>query len=233
MMIGWLLGVTVAFAAGADRSGLSREPGAIYLQDFLTPGQKALLKVVQPAPIYYQMDGKRLLGTLVVGADAEIVAVADHAYKVRTRAAHADVSGWVSPKALQSHNGADFVRVLKELQERQILVDDLIRQKKVALGMTAREVSLALGQPDRVDSAVDGNGRIQVFEYISYKRIPQISTVFDAFGRPYQTTTWIKVETGKTAVELVNNSVTSIQNSEGSPNLSSPVIITPPPILAF
>lgn len=232
-MLIWLFGASVALAAGLDRSSLSREPGAIYLQDFLPPGQKALLRVVQPAPIYYQLDGKRLLGSLVVGAEAEIVAVAEHAYKVRTRAAHADVSGWVSPKALESHNGADFVRVLKELQERQVLVDDLIRQKRIALGMTAREVSLSLGQPDRVNSLVDSKGRVEVYEYVCYKRVPQIATAFDAYGRPYQTTTWIKVETGKTVVEFVNNSVSSIQNSEGSPNLSSPIIITPPPILVF
>ena len=50
---------------------------------------------------------------------------------------------------------------------------------------------------------------------------------------PYQTVTWVKVETGKSVVEIINDSVTSIQNTEGSPNLSSPGAIAPPPALAF
>lgn len=229
----WFIGASLGLAAGLERSSLSRESGAIYLEDFLPPGEKAILKVVQPAPIFYQLDGKRLLGNLVPGGDAQIIAVSERAYKVRARATHADVSGWVTPKALESHNQVDFVRTVRELQERQLLVDRLIREKKIALGMTTREVKLSLGEPDRVSSTVDGKGRRESFEYVCYKRIPQPTTVFDAFGRPYQSTTWIKVETGKTVVDFVDNSVSSIQNTEGSPNLSSPVIITPPPILVF
>lgn len=229
----WLFGATLALAAGGERLGLSREVGAIYLEDFLAHGEKAVLKVIHPAPIFYQLDGKRRLGTLVPGVEAEIIAVGESAYKVRTKATHDRVSGWVTPNALESHNRTEFVRILKELQERQVLVNKLIEQKKVALGMTAQEVRRSLGEPDRVSSLVDQTGRRESLEFICYERVAQTTTAFDVFGRPYQTVTWIKVETGKTVVELLNNAVTSIQNTEGSPNLSSPVTIAPPPILVF
>lgn len=223
----------LGWGAGGAHAGLPRESGAIYLEDFLAPGEKAQLKVVHPAPIFYQSDGKRRLGTLVPGADAEILAVTERVYLVRTKATHAGVSGWVSPKALEPHNEVDFMRVIKELQQRKIVVDELIANKKVALGMTAREVKQSLGEPDRVSSTVDDKGRRETFEYVTYKRIPQITTAVDGYGRPFQTTTWIKVETGRTSIDFANNSVTSVQNTEGAPNLSSPVIITPPPILVF
>ena len=232
-LLPWLLSVTLGFSAGTNRSTLSREPGATYLEDVLVPGQKAILKVVHPAQIYYQLDGKRVLGTLVPGLPAEIIAISDRAYKVRAKAAHADVSGWVTPKALEPHNEEEFVRIVKQLRERQVLVEQLVREKKIALGMTAREVKLSLGEPDRVSSTIDEKGRREIFEFVSYKRIPQYGTALDAYGRPYQTVTWVKVETGKSVVEIINDSVTSIQNTEGSPNLSSPVAIAPPPALAF
>ncbi|MEM0968222.1 MAG: hypothetical protein AAGJ31_02630, partial [Verrucomicrobiota bacterium] len=106
-------------------AGLSRESGAIYLEDFVSPDRGAFLRVAHPAPIFYQLDGKRRLGTLKVGFDAEIIAISDRAYMVRAKAAHADVSGWVTPKAFEAHNGEDFVRILQELYERQLIIEDL------------------------------------------------------------------------------------------------------------
>jgi len=191
------------------------------------------LKVVHPAPIFYQLDGKRRLGTLVPGHDAEIIAISERAYKVRAKAEHADVSGWATPKAFESHNEVEFRKILQQLYERQQLVNQLIEKEKIALGMTAREVRTSLGEPDRIRSTLEQGGRSETYEYICYDRVPQYITSRDSLGRLVRTLTWVKVEVGKTVVDLENDSVVKIENTQGAPDLSAPVTIAPPPILVF
>ncbi|MEM7010646.1 MAG: hypothetical protein AAF585_04100 [Verrucomicrobiota bacterium] len=186
---------------GIAQAELSRESGAIYLEDFIDPDQKVILRVIHPAPCYYQNDGKRRLGTLKTGQDAEVVAITDRAYQVRAKAQHADVLGWVSPKAFQSHNGKDFVSTLKELHKRQLQVNELIAKKQVAIGMTVDEVQAALGKPDRISQVIDANGRKDSLEYITYDKVLQPVTRYDEYGTPYRDYASVKVETGKTTID--------------------------------
>lgn len=218
---------------GAARAELSREAGAIYLEDLIEPDEKVVLRVDHPAPIYYQSDGKRRLGTLKPGYDAEIVAITDRAYMVRAKAEHADVVGWVSPKAFAAHKGKDFVKTLKELYQRQLLVNDLIEKRQVGLGMTIREVKMSLGEPDRIHQAIDAGGRRDAFEYITYEKVLQPVTRYDQNNVPYRDYAWVKIETGKTTIELENELVTGIQNTEGAPQLGAAVTIPVPPLLIF
>ncbi len=212
---------------------LSRETGAIYLEDFLPPSQTVILRVIHPAPIFYQMDGKRRLGTLKVGFDAEIIAIGNKAYMVRAKAQHANVSGWISPQALQAHNGADFVKTMNDLYQRQLVVQEIIKQKQVALGMTLREVQLSLGKPDRLNSSIDGEGKHDTLEYITYERVPQILTLFDDFGFPFTEVVHVSVEIGKVSISLSNDIVQSIKHEEAAGNCASTVVLSPPPPLIF
>src|SRR6266576_4940771 len=87
-----------------------REPGAIYLED-LTP-KPVKLAMLAPAPIYYQSDMARYLGTLRKGQLVELQAVGDHAYRVRGQAQQGQVAGWVDPKNL-SPLKKEFLSALK------------------------------------------------------------------------------------------------------------------------
>ncbi|MEM1295951.1 MAG: hypothetical protein AAGH89_11340 [Verrucomicrobiota bacterium] len=218
---------------GSIQAELSRETGAIYLEDVLEPEQSVVLRVIHPAPIYYQLDGKRRLGTLRLGFDAEIVAISQKAYMVRAKAQHADVKGWISPQALQAHNGADFVKILGQLYQRQLVVKELIERRQVALGMTFREVERSLGNPDRINSAIDASGKQDTLEYVTYKRVAQPITRFDEFGVPYSDFVYVNVEIGKVAVGLVDEIVQSINHVESARNCGSGVTLLPPPPLVF
>jgi hypothetical protein len=45
--------------------------------------------------IYYQGDMQRALGAMAPGTPVLLVAMTDTAYKVRGRARHGDVAGWI------------------------------------------------------------------------------------------------------------------------------------------
>lgn len=228
-----LLIVGIVAPIHSSHAELSRETGAIYLEDVLEPEQRVILRVIHPAPIYYQLDGKRRLGTLRLGFDAEIVAISQKAYMVRAKAQHADVKGWISPQALQAHNGADFVKVLGQLYQRQLVVQQLIEKRQVALGMTLREVQRSLGNPDRINSAIDVNGKQDTLEYVTYERVAQPVTRFDEFGVPFTDIVYVSVEVGKVAIGFNDEVVQSINHMEAARNCGSGITLLPPPPLVF
>ncbi|MFT5468790.1 MAG: hypothetical protein ACI8UO_003902 [Verrucomicrobiales bacterium] len=218
---------------GTAQAELSREAGAIYLEDFMDPDDQVVLRVAHAAPVFYQLDGARRLGTLRPGHDAEVIAISNKAYLVRAKAEHVDVVGWVTPKAFQAHSGKDFVAALKELYKRQVLVNDLIAKRQVALGMTIPEVKLALGDPDRVNQTIEAEGRKDSLEFITYEKVLQPVTRYDQSGVPFRDYVYVKVETGKTTIDFKDEIVTGIHNTEGAPKLGAGVTIPVRPALIF
>ncbi len=235
--MGWRAAI-VCFAGGAlilpgaawaelgPKSKLGREKGAIYLEDILDKDIR--LKVKQAAPIFYQLDGKRRLGTMVAGSEVTLLALSDRAYRVRGKATHAQVSGWMGPDYLDGLDD-ELKENLKKLYARQLIVEDLIDNKQVALGMTMDETKRALGEPTRTSSKLDKTGRKDTFEYITYKRVPQYTTGTDDFGQLYTSVIYVQVETGKVSIEFEDEMVTSIAESEGTPS-SGPIKTVPAPI---
>ena len=63
------------------------------------------------------------------------VAISDRAYRVRGRATHGDVSGWVGTTFLKAPSD-DFDETMRQVYERQQAVEELIANHEVALGMT-------------------------------------------------------------------------------------------------
>ena len=213
-----------------DRSALPREPGAIYLEDFSTSQIK--LTVKGEPPIYKSTLRKGALGTLKKGREVVLVAMTDKQYRVRGEAQHGTVVGWVLPSQLTSLDES-FVANLKKVYERQKKVEELIEKGEIALGMTIDEITDSLGRPSRKSSKLDKGGRMAVYEYITYKRIPQFRTVRGRDGRLYQETYYIKVESGKLKVSFKDDIADSIEESEGEPNVGGRVRIVPPPIILW
>ena len=223
-----------AFAEAAPRkkksnkSGLAREPGAIYLSDFTTSHTK--LRVKGEPPIYKSTLRKNALGILKKNGEVELVAMTDKQYRVRGKAQHDTVVGWVLPSQLTSLD-KDFIANLRALYERQKKVEALIENGEIALGMTVDEVAESLGRPDRKSSKLDRGGRRDTYEYVTYKRIPQFRYARDSYGRLYQETYYIKVESGRLKVAFNDKIVESIEEVEGEPNGAGRVKIVPAPII--
>ncbi len=224
-----VFGSPEVLVAQLGKSNLRQEEGAVYLEDLLE--KPIQLKVVKSLPVYSSLKGKRWLGNLVPGGPATLLAISDRAYRIRARAQQGQVAGWVSPKAVQGIDDK-MVQNLKKLYERELLVQDLVSKKQIAMGMTLGEVERSLGRPDNRTSKVDKEGRKDKVEYITYERVPQTVTRPDRFGRLFQSTVYVKVPVGKLTIEFEDELVSSIEESEGD-NVSGPVKIVPPPIVLF
>lgn len=216
----------------ADRqeTNLNREEGAVYLEGLVQ--REVRVRVTQAAPLYANLTGERWLGNLFPNQEVTLLAVSDKAYRVRGQARQGQVAGWIG-KAMVEGLPPGLEENLVKLHERQLLVDDLIDKRQVALGMTMEEVQASLGEPDKRQSRVDKDGRSDTLEYITWKRVPQTQTAFDQFGRPFQSIVYIQVEAGKVTLAFEDGVVSSIEESEGV-NIQAPGIrILPPPVILF
>ncbi|MCA1964241.1 MAG: hypothetical protein LDL31_09885, partial [Prosthecobacter sp.] len=170
------------------------------------------------------------IGSMAPGTVVRLVALSDDAYRVRGRARHGDVSAWL-PMTAAATPEVDLVPRLKKLYERQKKVQELIAARQIALGMTGEEVQAALGKPSRKSSKLSAAGREEKLEYVIYERVPQYTTSLDAFGRPFQTVTYLKMETGSLSVILKDNVVDSVEETKGNPLGTGGVKIVPGPIV--
>ncbi|GAA5147394.1 hypothetical protein GCM10023213_41970 [Prosthecobacter algae] len=206
---------------------LAPEPGTMDVEDMLK--KPVTLKVLQESPIYSRSKMDQALGSMAPGTLVKLVGLSDTAYRVRGRARHGDVSGWMRMDDLLSPD-PNLVPNLKKLHQRQTEVEALIAAKQIALGMTSEEVHASLGKPNRKSSKLSASGKEEKLEYVVYDRIPQYNTGLDALGRPIQTVVYIKVETGSMSVNLKENVVESIEETKGNPLGSGGVKIVPGPI---
>ena len=227
-LIALLLTLAPAFAqAGA----VIREPGAVYLEDFIK--QPVKLTTLAETNIFYQSDLGRYLGTIRKGDVVELQAVGENVYRVRGKAQQGQVAGWVAAAAL-SPVKQEFLDNLRKNAARKEEVDALIAKNEAAVNMTPEEVAKALGKASKKTSRLDANGREEVWEFIRYERVPQEVTGYDRQGRLVRTITYVKVPNGKLAVTFVNNLVSALEQSEGTFDRDARVkIVTAPFAIGF
>lgn len=211
--------------AAQQKSGLHRERGAIYVEELTD--KKIALHLPEAVPAYTDLTGRRSIGMLVPGQQVALVAFSEKACRVRARATHGDVVGWVGMKHLRAKDPQIFER-LKQAAERQKQVEAYIAKKEIALGMTPDEVIQALGKPDEESSDVRKTGTSGSFAYVVYDRVPQRNLVRDRYGRLAQTVIYVKVETGRMTVVFENGAVSNIQTTKGRPNWNNTRIVVPP-----
>lgn len=228
-----LVGLTnAALGQSSTRSSLASntEPGTIYVEDILP--KKVQLSVLVESVIYYQADLQRALGSMATGTPVQLVAMSDNAYKVRGRARHGDVAGWMKMADLKSPD-PKLPEKLKAFYERQKKVDELIANHQVALGMTTEEVKLSMGKPTQKTAKITAAGKEETLAYSIYDRVPQIVTGRDQVGNLIQNTIYVKVEVGRLSLSFKNNAVSEIQESMGNPLGNGGVKIVPVPINVF
>ena len=224
-----LFAPTVGFAF----EGLPREKGAIYLEDFFDAPYR--LRVLAEAPIYFNSDLARFLGTLTRGRLVELQAVNDREGLLRVKglAKQGQVVGWVEARYLSALDPA-FVMGLRRSIERRRLVQTLAASGEVALGMTPEEVVASLGAPTKKLSHADAQGIAETWEYIHYVTVPRQVSGYDGFGRLVTSLVYEKVANGRFSVAFGGGVVTAVDRSDanlaGPGGVVAPLQSVPPPV---
>lgn len=210
---------------------LESEPGVVYLNLVFTKPLK--LNVIEQAQVFSDKDGKHRLGFLKADQVVELEGMTEKAYRVRGQGTRDGIAGWVSPKAF-SHSDAEFVEKLKKIYERQITVNEIIKSKGLAIGMTTREVELSRGKPTKTTVRVTPTGETGSWEYIDYDEIKHYVTKVDPVtGQAFRQLSHVtREETGKTTVEFKDGAVSALEEMEdkGPGNVK---IIVPPIVFGW
>ncbi len=209
-------------------SALSREKGALYLED--ATDREIRLTTITEAPVFSNLRGERRLGVIPLGRSVTVVAVSNTALRVRGRALHDNVVGWIARTAATPLD-EKFVAQLRAASERRKTVDALIAKKEIAIGMTPAEVEAALGPPSERNSRVDAQGRRDSLDYVTYRTVSTQVVQYDQFGRPFYAFIPQKVETGRRSVDFLNGVVASYTESERLRRRSGGRFVPPPIIL--
>ncbi len=220
------------FPAHADaqrperKSLLESDPDVVYLSQTLP--KPISLKVIKEAPVYSDKAGSNRLGFLKVNQIVRLEAITEKTYRVRGEGTHDGIAGWVAPWAFSSTD-PDFVANLKLLYTRQIQVQKLITESRIAVGMTLDEVELSRGKPTKTSLRRTATGQSGKWEYIDYENIKNYATEIDrstgiAYRRLISVT---QVEKGKTAVEFKDDAVTAIEESEDNHGGNVRIIVPP------
>jgi hypothetical protein len=210
-----------------NRSSLNLEPGTFSIEG-MTP-KPIVLKVQLEAPMYPTSKFQGALGSFAPGTLVTLLAMSDTAYRVRGRARHGDVAGWVRQSDMLSAD-PNLATNLKKLFERTQKVAELIQNRQVALGMTSLEVQTSLGKPTRKNTKINAGGKEEKFEYSVFERVPQTTTGRDSLGQIVQTVIYVKVEVGTLSVSFKDDVVSEIEETKGNPLGAGGVQIVPPPL---
>jgi len=215
-------------AAFADP--IIREPGVIYLSDFSETPLK--LKVLKPAPSFFDIKETRYAGTLRAGQAVEVTAIADSGYRVRGKAQQGQILSWVNPEYLEPLS-EEFIANLKKLSERQKLVAALIENNEVAIGMTSEEVLQSIGKPNKKTARANETEAEQVWEYVKYTYIPQNTYVTGPNGVVSTATTYIKKPIGTLSIVFGEDVVKSLEQTEGTLASGNQTTIVPAPVYLY
>lgn len=210
---------------------LESEPGVIYLNQIFDKPLK--LNVIEQAQVFSDKDGKHRLGFLKADQVVELEGMTEKAYRVRGKGTNDGIAGWVSPKAF-SHSDSEFIEKLKKIFERQISVNEIIKNKGLAIGMTPKEVELSRGKPTKTTMRVSPTGESGIWEYIDFDEVKHYITKIDPVsGQAFRQLSHVtREETGKTTVEFKDGAISALEEMEdkGPGNIK---IIVPPVVIGW
>ncbi|HRJ72124.1 MAG TPA: hypothetical protein PLS03_07855 [Terrimicrobiaceae bacterium] len=235
----------------ASAAPIIREAGAIYLSDF---GQKPLkVKILRPAPCYFDIGMTRYAGTLRFPQIVQIEAVTESACRIRGNAQQGGVAAWIPFNELEPLP-PDLVANLRKSEERRQVVEALIAKNEVAIGMTMAEVGRSLGKPQKTTKRADKDGTQQVWEFVKYDLVPQTTyapgysqtvvnipgsgkkpggTIVQGVSGYYPSTIYVKVPVGTLTVTFKDGIVDTLDQSEGTLVGAGQVSIVTPPINVY
>ncbi len=210
---------------GADLP-IVREAGVLYLGDADAAFGEILLDVLEPTAVFSDSKGSRHLGVLRFPQKVRLLAVGPALYRVQGQAAQGQVVGWVQPLYLSPLH-PDFVEQVRKSMKRKAEVDELIKRREVAIGMTMEEVERSIGRPQRISSRANAETSVAVWEYIVYKTVPQQVQGRDALGRLVWITEYVKVPAGSRSVSFQEGVVSELSVNTENPERGVRQILPP------
>ncbi len=208
------------------KSLLDSDPSVVYLDQTLP--EPIMLTVAKEAPVYSDKKGSQRIGTLKANQSVRLEAITEKTYRVRGEGTRGGISGWVAPWAFSSTD-PEFVAHLKQLYARQMQVQGLIADKKIAVGMTLDEVGLSRGKPTKTSLRKTAAGQSGSWQYIDYEDVNNyVNDIDPRTGIIYRRLVSVtRVEKGKTSVEFADNVVTAIEESENRQGGNARIIVPP------
>lgn len=243
--------LTLFLAKSEAASPIIREPGAIYLSDFDLKPLK--LKVVRPAPAYFDFAMTRYVGTLRYPQAVQVEALTENAARIRGNAQQGGVVAWLPLAELEPLPEGLWAN-LEKSEERRKMVEALIARNEVAIGMTENEVGRSLGKPQKKTRRADKAGTQQIWEFIKYDLVPQTTyapgysqsviqipsgtkkpggVIVQGQSGYYPSTIYVKVPVGKLTVTFKDGLVESLDQTEGTMVGAGQVSIVTPPINVY
>lgn len=208
------------------RSLLDADPKVVVLDEILK--KPIRVTVVEHAPVFSDYLGRNRLGTLRANQEVTIEAITDQVYRVRGRGMRDGIAGWVPPWAFRSEQ-PEFVELLKTLYDREIIVRQLIEERRIAIGMTFDEVRRCKGEPTKATVRRDGDGQSGKWEYIEYHEVKHFTNHIDPVsGQVFRTLSHVtREESGKTAVEFTNGLASAIEESKEDRPPTTRIVVPP------
>lgn len=228
-----IIGVSTTSAAPPKRSPLNNDPEVLYMEHYTA--KEIVFITTGPLAAYSSKKGanSRKLTTFQAGSKVKLIALTDKAYRVSGQGKNGKTLGWVNPKKLASKD-PKFIDNLKKVYERQMIVNSLLTNNEVAIGMTINEVKLSLGEPTKKTSKVTKDGRSGKWQFIESEEVKHYNHLTDPrTGQIYKRLSHITTEEkSNITIEFENKVVTSITRVEDN-GPDKIKIITPPIILSF
>ncbi len=238
--------MTILLPGLAVSSPIIREPGAIYLSDF---EEKPLrMKLLRPAPCFFDSGLTRYAGTLRFPQSVRVEAFLENVCRIRGDARQGGVAAWIPYSELEPLP-ENLLTDLQKAEERRQVVDDLIAQNEVAIGMTEKEVSRSVGKPQKKTKRAEKDFVRQVWEYIRYELVPQTTvgpsfrqtvvnippgtnspggTIVTSGNRLTSSTVYVKVPVGTLSITFLDGIVESLEQSEGTLTSGQVSVVVPP-----
>ncbi len=225
LVLGTVLAVSAAFAE--PKSGLPAEPGTISVEGMLDKPVK--MQVKAEAPIYFLAIKDHAVGSMAPGTVVTLIGISDTMFRVRGRARHGDVAGWMNKDNFIMPDPTIPAK-LKAFYERTKEIEALVATHQVALGMTTAEVQQSLGKPSRKSRKLTAAGQEDKLEYAIYDKVPQAAVGRAPDGQLVQSIVYVKVETGTLSISFKDDVVTAIEETKGNPLQGAKVKIVPGPV---
>ena len=220
--------VIVLFVTPLHASLIGNDPEVVYFED-----ARMELLVIEPTTVFATKNGGRRLGVYPVDTKLKLLAMTDKGYKVKGKATHSLVTGWVSPKKLASTD-PKFIENLKKHYERERQIRVLIANNEVAIGMTVSEVQKSIGEPTKKQSKQTKEGRSGTWDYSKGREQKHYTNTMDPrTGQVFRQFSHVTYEeTDKLTIEFKNELVTSISRMQNA-GVPSVKIIVPPVLFRY
>lgn len=216
-MLGGCLWVFVAFARAEELLDFSRFPD-------LDPPEATLSGL---SGLYGDEKLRAYMRNVFKGDRVTVLIYGEKA----SRAHHhrSGLRGWVETRWL---DGIDPQKVLewRERVAEAAAVQQAIQERRVIAGMTPDQVREALGRPNAQSFREDESGRLDVWNYVTFRYVRQLQRVCDPLTGGFQYI-WVRVkqETGSLRVEFQNGVVVAVEQTlhpEGS-SIRQPQLVGP------